>query len=381
MGKQSLIFLILVTVLLTTAVSQSDAAEKSKADSLLQAKKHFSFAVQYKKSESFNQALENYKLSISLNDTVYQVHYSFADLLLDMNRPLDARREFLITLTLNPAHYKSSSMLARLYYEAAEYDSALVMYETMYCLQPCEKKLLSSIAGLRDYLGKKNEALEAYTELINSGEDSYENLMKAVSLSVLLEDMEQAGNLISLALEKHPGDRQTLETASHIYLEQNDMVSASRYLRQLAEIDSTDFSVIEKLEKIYRLGDDTTNLIWILKRQYSLSPEDSVLVGELVELLFGEGEINQGLTYLKKGLERSPGDGKLHILMGNYYRGQEETEKALKEYRTALNDEKWRSRARQFIWQINPPQTEAEKAEQEFFRRGQESQKKRNNVQ
>ena len=159
------------------------------------------------------------------------------------------------------------------------------------------------------------------------------------------------------------------------------MVSASRYLRQLAEIDSTDFSVIEKLEKIYRLEDDTTNLIWILKRQYSLSPEDSVLVGELVELLFNEGEINQGLTYLKKGLERSPGDGKLHILMGNYYRGQEETEKALKEYQTALNDEKWRSSARQFIWQINPPQTEAEKAEQEFFRRGQESQKKNNGKQ
>jgi len=363
-------FILCMLMLVTIVLSGLSSAETAQEDSLYNAKKHFSFAVQHKNNKDYELALEQYKLSISYADTVYQVHFSFADLLLKMGRPLEARMEYLTSLKLNPSHSKSASMLAKLYYESAGYDSALVMYEIMYRLEPENMDILAGIAGLREYLGMKSEALEAYDELIGHGETTYENLMRASSLALTMDEFEKAYNFLSIVLEKHPDDLDALKNAAAASLAMNKPVSASQHLRRIAEIDSTDISSLTKLEDIYRLLNDTRNLIWALERHHSVSPQDCILIGELAELLLREGKTKKGLEYLGKGLEISPGDGKLRILMGEYFRGRGETEKALKEYKIALQDSNWRASAQEFIWQIQPPESEEEKAEREFFNSG-----------
>jgi len=359
--------LAFLTVFAAAGMSAETAA--SHADSLLKARKHFSFAVQYKKSGNYEQAFENYRRSIAYNDTVYQVHYSFADLLMKMNRPLEARREYAASLRLNPNHYKSALMLSKLYYEAAEYDSALTAYETLYRLKPEDPEVLETIAALRDYTGRKKEALDAYGELIARGGDTFDNCLRAASAAVSVGDMEAGDRFIRKALAKRPDDRNALLLAYRISAGRNDLSSATRYLRRLAEIDP-DTAVMEKLEKISRARGDTENLMWALKHRHELEPDDVTTIGELAELLFREGEEAQALSYLEKGLKLSPDDGRLHILAGNYYHRKGDLRRALEEYEAALKDEKWKSSAQQFIWRINPPETEAEKIEKEFFMRG-----------
>ncbi|MCK5346014.1 MAG: hypothetical protein KAR20_21535, partial [Candidatus Heimdallarchaeota archaeon] len=166
--------LILASIIIFQAgiTSRGFFAEISKADSLLKAKKHFSFAVEYKKNEKYEDAFRNYETSIAYNDTVYQVHYSFADLLLKMNKPEYAKRELLTSFTLNPGHFKSASILASQYYKSAVYDSALVMYEAMHKIKPKQDSILSNIASLREFLDMTEKALESYAELIAKGMDS-----------------------------------------------------------------------------------------------------------------------------------------------------------------------------------------------------------------
>ncbi|MFC1693449.1 hypothetical protein ACFL1R_08095 [Candidatus Latescibacterota bacterium] len=366
------LLIMYITFILLLLQTDAAADEISKADSLLNAKKHFSFAVQYKKNKDYASAYEQYVRSIAYNDTVYQVHFSFADLLIKMNRPVKARCELLRSLTLNPSHYQSAAGLASLYYESAQYDSALVLYEKMYCFKP-GKELLASIAGLRNYLGKKEEALEAYTELIKSGEDSYEILMNASSLAVAVGKLDKGQQFITLALQKKPGDNDALKAAAKISLARDDTKSSILYLRQLVESGSNDLWIITKLEDIYRYTGNTKNLIRVLERHHKLIPGDSKVIGDLSELLFSVSETNRGAEYVKKGLELSPNDGKLRILLGDYYVSQNETEKALKEYRIALKDEKWRSSAQQLIWRIEKPLTEEEKVEKDFFERGKQN--------
>ena len=367
MKKKFMIYLLSV---LSITLSGAVFAEVTEEDSLYNAKKHFSFAVQHKNNEDFELAFEQYKLSISYVDTVYQVHFSFADLLLKMGRPLEARMEYLTSLMLNPSHSKSASMLAKMYYESAEFDSALVMYEIMYRLEPENMEILAGIANLRDYLGIKTEALEAYEKLIEQDKVSYENLMRASSLALSMDEFEKAHSFLSIVLEKHPDDLDALKNAASASLAMNDPVSASQHLRRIAETDSTDISSLTKLEDIYRRLNDTSNLIWALELHHDVSPQDCVIIGELGEMFFREGKIKKGLEYLEKGIEISPGDGKLRILMGEYFRSRGETEKALREYEIALQDSKWRASAQEFIWQIQPPETEEEKAEREFFNSG-----------
>ncbi len=367
MKKRFITFLLSIWLITISGAALAEVTEK---DPLYNAKKHFSFAVQHKNNKDFELALEQYKLSISYVDTVYQVHFSFADLLLKMGLPLEARREYSASLKLNPSHSKSASILAKMYHESAEYDSALAMYEVVYRLEPENLEILAGIANLRDYLGKKTEALETYEKLIDHDEVSYEILMRASSLALSLDEFEKARSFLTLVLKKHSDDLDALKNAASACLAMNDPVAASLHLRRIAETDSTDISSLIRLEDIYRRQNDTGNLIWALELHLGVSPQDCVIIGELCEMLFREGNTKKGLEYMEKGLNFFPGDGKLRILMGEYYRSCGETEKALRQYEIALRDSKWRASAQEFIWQIKPPETEEEKAEREFFNSG-----------
>jgi len=363
--------LVLVSIIFQISVpSQVYSAEISKADSLLKAKKHFSFAVQYKKNEKYEDAFRNYETSIAYNDTVYQVHYSFADLLLKMNKSEYAKRELMTSFTLNPGHFKSASILASQYYKSAVYDSALVMYEAMYAIRPDQDSILSNIASLREFLNMTEQALESYEELIAKGMDSYGNLMKASVLAAHLENYELSEDYAARALEKKPEDIDALNAALDASMETGDMKSAEARLRLLAAADSTGTEALVKLENMYRANSDTGQLIWALTEHHKRVSGDIGIIGELAELLISEGESEQGVTYIREGLTIAPGNGRLRILMGVYYRKLGHTEKALEEFRIALKDSRWQASAQQFIWQIEQPETDIEKAEREFFNRG-----------
>jgi len=368
--KSSVKKFICLFVIIFAAEVEMCAAEMTRADSLLKARKHFSFALQYKKAKKYKLAIEQYKKSIAFNDTVYQVHFSHADLLMTLKRPLEARREYLKSLSLNPRHYKSAAVLLKLYYKSAQYDSALVMYEVMHRIKP-NPEILTFIGNLKEYLGKKAEALETYTKLVENGNRSLETLTRASSLSRSLGDLERARQFISLALKEYPGESNILRLAAQISLSLNDYSSATYYFSKLAEVDSTDISVLTKLEKLYRIQGNTENLLLMLERHHRLSPEDAGVLIELAELSFSEGEKSSGLSYVKKGLKISPSEGKLHILLGEYYHDRGEMKKALYEYKKACNDLKWRSRALELIQRIERPETEEKKVEREFFKRGQ----------
>jgi len=362
-------------IVLLAGARESIAQNESKADSLLKAKKHFSFAVQYKKSGSYEQALVNYKQSIAYNDTVYQVHYSFGDLLLEMERPLEARREFAISLRLNPEHYNSAAMLAKLYYEAALYDSSLTVFETMYKLKPDDTQTLHNIGSLREHLGMKREALDAYEELYEATEATFP-LSLAAGLAFDLEEWEKAKRYNDLMIEKTPGENVYLKRGANISLKLNDPQGALHYIRSLAGNGESDIQALERIEKDSRFTGDTDTVIAALKLHHTVAPDNIQIIGELAELLIAKGEKEKAADYLRRGIEKAPDNGKLRILMGNYYRERGEDDKALKEYEAALADETWKSSAQQSIWQIRPPQTEEEKKEQEFFRRGRDKAEK-----
>jgi tetratricopeptide (TPR) repeat protein len=350
----------------------SGAQVQSHADSLIKARKHFSFAVQYKKSGSLVQSYENYRQSIAYNDTVYQVHYSFADLLLKMERTDEARREFAISLRLNPAHLNSAQMLAKLYYEAAVYDSALAMFETIHRLEPDDVQVLSNIAALRTHLGMQREALAAYDELIDSGTPDESHTETAITIAIEVEEWETAKRLNDLQLEKRPDDTQCLRRGTVISLGMRNPAEAIDYAQKLKRTGEIDMSIVESIGKLSKAIGDPEIILASLELRHETEPSNTAIAGELAEMLMAAGKSGQAEVIITDALNRTPGDAKLHILMGNLFREKGDDNKAVHEYELALNDPRWKQTAQQLIWQIRPPQTESEKAEREFFRRGRE---------
>ncbi|MCD6308516.1 MAG: tetratricopeptide repeat protein, partial [Candidatus Latescibacteria bacterium] len=313
--------------------------------------------------------------SLSYVDTLYQVHFSFADLLLKMGRRAEARRELLLSLECNPNHFNSAAMLSKLYYQAADYDSALVMYEIMHRLKADDTTLLPGIARLRSYLGRDGEALQAYLALLDAGTLSPEDLERAMKIAVGLDRPGAVERIAAFAAE-NPGDHaQALRLASRYSIGKGDAGTARRHLEMLTDPGMSDPEILESLAGLAEKKGDGESLVFALESLHRISPEDVDVITSLAEHLLNAGDGDGALAWVGKGLALEPENGKLRILKGNYYRDRGETDMALAEYEIALRDEAWQSSARQFIWQIRPPQTEEEKAEQKFFERGQ---KKRN---
>ena len=312
---------------------------------MLKAKKHFSFAVQYKNNEKYDDAFRNYETSIAYNDTVFQVHYSFADLLMKMNNLPYAKRELLDVFVLNPDHYKSIVLLSKMYYESADYDSALIMYENMYRLQPDQLTILESIASLREHTGKTESALDAYADLIEKGNATYANYMKAASLAEHLEKNDIARDFALKALELKQDDIDAVNTVIETSLALNDTETAIGYLHRLSQLDSTDTQSLIRLEKIYRAASDMEQLTLTLKEHNKRAPDDVDVIEEIADRLLQTGKPDESAEYVKKGIEIAPDNGKFHILLGNYYQEKGDDQLALSEYRLALTDTRWKSSA------------------------------------
>ena len=339
------------------------------AGRIMEAKKHYNFAVQYKNAHSYDEAKLQYEKAISLCDTIYQFYFSYADLLRNMDKPAEAKVALLKTLALNPKHFQTMAILAEKYVQSSQFDSALVMYEGMYAAEPDRRELLASIAGFREYVGKNDEALDTYQEMIVKGEATYEHLMKAATLALKKGDAAKARDFVIMALDKKPKDSLALSTAASLSIQLDDSDSAVLFYRQLCEIGAADAAAYTQLEKLYRSKGDADNLIWTLERHYSINHEDIKVIGEYTELLYSRGDIEQSIQYVKKGLTINPSDGRLHILMGENYRRLNQNDKALTEFKIALKDSVWSSNAQRLIWQIERPESASEKNEKAFFNR------------
>ncbi len=367
-------YITIVVVLLTASAIESQTGYTGAGENGLidNAKKHFNFAVQHKNNGNYEESLRQYQKSFSFCDTLYQVHFSYGDLLLKMENWAGARDSFFRAFYLNPGHYDTAKILAQLYYEKGDYDSTLVMYQHMYAGKPDNHALLENIAGLKVYIGRTEDALADYERLVTLGLTSYDNLMKAAKLSFKLGNAEKTSYYADMALEEKPGNISALTLAAQASLSCGELKTAARFYREVAEKDSQNVTILQNLETIYRKLAEHDNLIWTLECRHRLVPEDLSVLADLSELLYARGEMERGIDYVQKGLNIDPNDGRFRILLGESYRTRGENDKALEQYRIALQDDRWKTSAQQLIWQIEPPETEEERLEREFFTKGRE---------
>lgn len=230
--------------------------------------------------------------------------------------------------------------------------------------------LLASIAGLEEYLGQDNDALTKYVKLIDCGEDSYENLMKTAKLALKNGDNRIAHTYAARAAEKKADDLPALSLAAQTALSLSEWETAATYYRAIAAVDPSSLETIVQLEEIYREHSDREDLVWALECHHKIRTENVEVLGELCELLYSMDNKDRSMYYVNKGLCLNPEDGRFCILLGENYRSLGQTDKAIEQFKLAMEDEEWKSSAQRLIWQIEIPETEEEKVERAFFSRG-----------
>ena len=118
---------------------------------------------------------------------------------------------------------------------------------------------------------------------------------------------EQALNILSSALQRHPNDAQLLYARSMVAELENNFALAEQDLRALLALDENNSTALNALGYTMILHTDRLEEAYtLIKRAYLLNPGDPAIIDSMGWVLFVMGEAEQALPHLEKAMTIMP---------------------------------------------------------------------------
>ena len=366
-----LTLLILFTMI---ADGRTESIAPAEVDSVLEAKKHHCFAKEYDKNRMYEDAILQYQKSLSFKADNPNVHYDLANLLYRLKRCREAQQQCLHCLQVDSTFFFAHYLLALLWYEVADYDSAIIEFEKTIALDPSYTQIHRTLANLYSYKGLDGKALQQCLRTAEVGDNS--SRAEEFQLFLHLGNLLANGGFLSEAIScyRHSltliKDEQLLEKLASLQLNNGRYHGALDSYLALTETNITDDQLFLKIADIsVKLG-AIDQAIFALKKLAALRPTDPEPFSHLAEIYLQQGQLRTAKTYIDRGLAINRDTPRLYVLKGEYYRSNGAKEIALICFKKALSDSTWGRYAQQMIWEIQPPLTEEEKLKRKFFSRG-----------
>jgi len=356
-------------------VIASVRAEEAPVDSASEARKHYSWAVQYERGSLWKDALVQYGKAVALDPNNARYYCALGKLLYRLKRVPEAKVAFLRAVDADSSYIQAYYGLARIYHSDAKYDSVMILYRKILELDPARKEVRRRLAELYRYKGMATEALREF-ELLLKGDPEDEELLSSVgALRVELGHFCEALEVYERLLRLRPGGKKLRSIVGGLREKVGNYAGALKLYRALAEEDSSDYTALSKVLALSQRLGRREDVIWALEGLLRLRPGEVDLMAKLAEAYLDRERLEEARALLDEGLKLAPEDGFLRTLSGEYYWRKGERERALKEFNKVLGDPKWEGYARRMMATIRAEIAQEklkreEEKEREFFRRG-----------
>lgn len=254
-------------------------------------------------------------------------------------------KELLTKLSRNTANSEPHYLLALLYFQEEQYESALTHLELVKTKSDIFEESVYLQTRIFKKQGKPDEVIELLQKHI-SNQESRSPLFYAL-LSSLYQ--EQKKNQTALAL---------LERGIKIYHENPQLFFEYGLLLERSGLHQQAISSMEKVLELqpehaealnfigYTWADNNINLdraLEYIKKAVQLKPENGYITDSLGWVYFRLGELEKAETELEHAIELEPGDAHIYHHLGDVYNSQKKRTKALQAYEKAyemFKDEK-----------------------------------------
>ncbi len=339
--------------------------------SVLEARKHYSFAVQYDQNKMYDDAIQQYRKSLSFNPHNAKAHYALGSIYHKVKGNTDAAKAaYLEAIKADSTHINAHLMLANIYHVDAQYDSAIREYETILAIEPEQEPVLRTLSGLYRYKGLHLDELAYLRKLSKLVEKDSTMLNRIGQLCVYLALDDEAIRTYKELLRLNPQNMTVLTKLAGLQSKMGYYEDALESYKTIAKIDSTSYATFSKIRSIaQKLGKDE-DAIFALEGMVRIRPHDISSIIQLAEGSLKSGDMESAEARINMGLSIDPQNGHLRVLNGEYYLEKGKEDEAIREFTSALNDSTWREHAQQMIWSIRPAISEEEKKKLNFFKKG-----------
>ena len=192
-----------------------------------------------------------YKKKIDFAEIYY---LGISKIMILISKEENAKKYLLILTEKYPNSYMGHKILAQIYEKNEKYELALEEYQKSYELNPREQDVYLKIGKLYGNVGRENEAIEIFYDLLKKKPDYYEASLILADILNNKHEYKEAIQIYMAALKYRPLDYDLYYNLGMTYTLINDFSKAKECYEKAAQINSELFHAkyfIGKLNLLY----------------------------------------------------------------------------------------------------------------------------------
>ena len=273
----------------------------------------------YYENASYEQAIDSFKKSLTLDPSVSTVHYNLAKAYDRAQLKEEAISEYRKSISLDPSFTWGYEALANIYFEKKLYDKAIAV-------------LQEATAN-----GVHNDEIDPLVNHVSS--EYMANLINAAMTAFDNGDKVKARELLSKALQLNPNFALGYYTFGYFYYFEGKLDKAVEKLKKAIQLDPMFLPAHRLLGDIYFEKKDFSKAADAYKVALSINTNDAVLLNNLGICFMNLEDYHKAAKYLEEALNLDPGNINFQYSLASVYRDAGMLKESAEEYKSIINKE------------------------------------------
>lgn len=217
-----------------------------------------------------------------------------------------SKKYLLQLISKYPNSYKGHKMLAELYEENEKYELALEEYEKVYEFNQKNQDIYIKIGKLYGNVGRENEAIEIFSDLLKKRPDYYEASMILADILNSKQEYKEAVQVYMAALKYRPADYDLYYNLGMTYTMINDFAKAKECYEKAAQINSTLYHARYSLGQLNLLYGDLEEAEKYFMECIDAEEVEAGAYYYLARIAMIKGETDKAKNYANIAIEENP---------------------------------------------------------------------------
>lgn len=236
-----------------------------------------------------------------------EVFYILAAKVAVISGKQDRAKKYLLQLNEKcPNSYKGHKMLAEIYEKTEMYELALEEYEKVYELDSNNKDIYLKIGKLYGNVGRENEAIQIFSDLLKKQPDYYEASMILADILTNKQEYKEAVQVYINALRYRPTDYDLYYNIAMTYTMLNDFAKAKENYEKAAQINNALYHAKYSLGQIGLLYGDLEEAEAYFMQCIDTEEIEAGAYYYLARIAMIKGETEKAKNYANIAIEEEP---------------------------------------------------------------------------
>ncbi|MFH1440875.1 MAG: tetratricopeptide repeat protein [Candidatus Omnitrophota bacterium] len=309
------------------------------------------WGVDYSERDEYDKAINYFKISLKIDSSLPQTHYSLAEAYELKGVINEAIEEYKETIRLAPQLTDAYTALARLYLNQGMYQNAVDLLRLAENKAEDTQKIKEfGEAVIFEYLSRRlNESIDVY--IAGNKTEAYSILDE-----VLKEDPDykytycilgyfcyldgqyaDAGNYLKEAIRIDPKFWEAYRVIGDMYFQKKDYDGADNEYKKALIINSRDSNLYNELGLKFMAIERYREAVWYLERAVELAPDNINMRYSLASVYRDAHQFNNAIAKYNKVNSSQPDYPNLHNDIGDIYKNQNKNQQAVEEYQKEIS--------------------------------------------